>query len=64
VLRTEGCGVLVVNPEHLSPSPPVRRAIEVEIDVLGSRVLTVTATAPVEGAATPAADLIPGQRPA
>lgn len=41
VMRTEGCAVLVVSPQHLSPMEPVRRAIEVEIQLLGASVILV-----------------------
>jgi hypothetical protein len=43
VMRSEACGVLVVSLDHLSPMPAVRQAIEVEIEVLGARILTTTA---------------------
>ncbi|WP_322750891.1 MULTISPECIES: recombinase family protein [unclassified Frankia] len=42
VLRTGG-DVLVLDADHLSSLPAVRRAIEVEIEVLGARLHTVTA---------------------
>jgi hypothetical protein len=42
VLRAGG-DVLVIDIDHLSSLPPVRRAIEVEIEVLGARLHTVTA---------------------
>ncbi len=46
VMRSEACGVLVANLDHLSPLPAVRQAIEVEIEVLGARVLTVSPATP------------------
>ncbi|KJE21186.1 hypothetical protein FF36_04526 [Frankia torreyi] len=42
VLRARG-DVLVIDVDHLSSLPAVRRAIEVEIEVLGARLHTVTA---------------------
>ncbi len=41
VLRTEGCGVLVPTVNHLSPASAVRRAVEVEIELLGGRLMVV-----------------------
>ncbi|ABD12249.1 hypothetical protein CcI156_05800 [Frankia sp. CcI156] len=46
VMRSEAAGVLVASLDHLSPLPAVRQAIEVEIEVLGARVLTVTPAVP------------------
>jgi len=46
VMRSDASGVLVANLDHLSPLPAVRQAIEVEIEVLGARVLTVTPATP------------------
>jgi hypothetical protein len=44
-MRSEASGVLVANLDHLSPLPAVRRAIEVEIEVLGARRNISTARA-------------------
>jgi hypothetical protein len=61
VMRAEAAGVLVISADHLSPLPAVRRAIEVEIEVLGARVLTTTAPSTTSDT-TPQA--IPSPRPA
>ncbi|ADP78954.1 recombinase family protein [Pseudofrankia inefficax] len=42
ILRSGG-DVLVIEVDHLSSLPAVRRAIEVEIEVLGARLHTATA---------------------
>ncbi|ABD10277.1 hypothetical protein CcI156_12590 [Frankia sp. CcI156] len=42
--RPPGSGVLVVTAEHLSTSPQVRKAIEVEIGNAGGAVLVVEAS--------------------
>lgn len=65
VMRSEASGVLVVSADHLSPVPAVRRAIEVEIEVLGARLLTTTAQPTPDKAATPSASpAIPSPRSA
>lgn len=46
VLRVEHSLVLVPTPDHLSNLPPIRRAIEVEIEGLGARVVTITSGTP------------------
>jgi hypothetical protein len=65
VIRSEAAGVLVANLDHLSSLPAVRRAIEVQIEILGAELLT-TATQPggtdATGPQTRAG--IPQQRPA
>ncbi|MBL7499782.1 recombinase family protein [Frankia sp. CNm7] len=43
VRRSEASGVLVMDVDHLSPLPAVRRAIEVEVETLGAQVFTATA---------------------
>jgi hypothetical protein len=52
ILHGEDSLVLIPTPGHLSTVPPVRRAIEIEIESLGGRV--VPASNP-EGAEPPAA---------
>ncbi|WP_322760946.1 recombinase family protein [Frankia sp. Cr2] len=42
VLRVEHSLIVVPTPEHLSNLQPIRRAIEVEIEGLGARVVTIT----------------------
>lgn len=56
IVRADGASVLVASLDHLSSLPAVRRAIEVQIEVLGAHVLT---------AAAPEAGCIPdgGQAP-
>jgi len=41
VVRTDGCGVLVPTANHFSSSQAVRRAVEVEIGLLGGRIMVV-----------------------
>jgi len=41
VVRTDGCGVLTPTANHLSSSQAVRRAIEMEIEILGGRLTVV-----------------------
>jgi len=40
VVRSEGCVVVVPSAAHLSPEGAIRRAVEVEIQMLGARTVT------------------------
>lgn len=64
VMRTEGCGVLVISPDHLSPVPAVRHAMEVEIEILGAQVLTTTIRSSTNNSLPPAAPSEPASGPA
>ena len=65
VIRSEAAGVLVADLDHLSSLPAVRRAIEVQIEILGAELLTTAARPDVAVATSPqTAPAIPLQRPA